>query len=111
MDFAIRIVNLYKYLTMEKKEFTLSKQLLRSGTSIGANLSEAEFSVSKKEFLSKVGISLKECNETLFWLELLHRTDYLLTNEYESINNDCTEIMKLLTSISKTTATSLNTNN
>ena len=75
--FAVRIVRLYKYLCDEKHEFVLSKQLLRSGTSIGANLSEALYGISRKDFLSKVYISLKECAETKYWLELLYSTEYL----------------------------------
>ena len=100
--FAIRIVNLYKYLCDEKKEFVLSKQLLRSGTSIGANISEAICSISKKEFLSKMYIAFKECSESKYWLELLYATDYLTQSEFDSINADCTEIQKLLSSITKT---------
>lgn len=101
--FAIRIVNLYKYLCDVKKELVLSKQLLRSGTSIGANISEATCSISKKEFLSKMYIAFKECSESKYWLELLFETDYLSKTEYDSISNDCTEIQKLLSSITKTT--------
>jgi len=102
-DFAIRIVKLYKYLCNNKREFVLSKQLLRSGTSIGANTSEALYGVSRKDFLAKVFISLKECAETKYWLELLYKSDYLSESEFLSINNDCTELIKLLTSIVKTT--------
>ena len=100
--FAVRIVNLYKYLCDEKKEYTLSKQLLRSGTSIGANLAEAECAISRKDFQSKVYISLKECAETLYWLELLFETDYLNEKEYFSVKNDCEEIRKMLSSTTKT---------
>ena len=102
-DFAIRIVKLYKYLCNDKREFVISKQLLRSGTSIGANISEALYGISRKDFLSKVYISLKECSETKYWLELLYKTEYLSENEFISINSDCAELMKLLTSIVKTT--------
>ena len=77
MDFAVRIVNLYKWLCTEQKEFVLSKQRLRCGTSIGANLSEAQSAISKADFASKVYISLKECKETQYWIRLLHRTNYL----------------------------------
>lgn len=101
--FAIRIVRLYKYLCDEKKEFVLSKQLLRSGTSIGANISEANCSISKKEFLSKMYIAFKECSESRYWLDLLHETDYLTQSEYDSIVNDCAQLQKLLSSITKTT--------
>ena len=80
--FAIRIIRLYKFLQTEKKEFVLSRQLLRSGTSIGANLAEADYAVSKSEFLSKVYIALKETAETLYWLELLYETDHLTEAQY-----------------------------
>lgn len=106
-QFAIRIVRLYQFLTSEKKEFVLSKQVLRSGTSIGANLSEAIYGISKKDFLSKVFISLKECAETLYWLELLYKTSYLSEEEFNSLNEDCTELVKLFTAIAKTTSTNL----
>ena len=101
--FAIRIYNLYKHLCDEKKEFTLAKQVLRSGTSIGANLSEAQYAVSKKEFLVKVKIALKECAETEYWLDLLKDTNLITKTEYDSIIPDCKELLKLLISISKTT--------
>ncbi len=101
-EFAIRIVNLYKYLCSEKHEFVMSKQLLRSGTSIGANLSEAMYGVSRNDFIAKVFISLKETAETEYWLELLNKTDYLSDIEYDSINKDCKELIKLLTKIAKT---------
>jgi four helix bundle protein len=102
-EFAIRIVNLHKYLCKEKHEFVMSKQLLRCGTSIGANLSEAIYGVSRSDFLAKVYISLKECAESKYWLELLHKTDYLSDSEFNSINEDCTELIKLLTKTVKTT--------
>lgn len=110
MEFAIRIVNLYKHLVTDRQEHVMSKQLLRCGTSIGANLSESEYAISKKDFLAKINISLKECNETQYWLQLLQHTGFLKDNEYESINNDCIELLKLLISISKTTASSLKLN-
>lgn len=102
--FAVRIINLYKYLCEDKSEFVLSKQILRSGTSIGANLTEAQFAISKKDFLSKTHIAYKECGETLYWLELLVKTAYLSESEFSSINSDCEELMKLLTKITKTTS-------
>ena len=108
---AIRIVRLYQYLCTEKKEFVLSKQLLRSGTSIGANLAEAIYGISDKDFLSKIYISLKECAETNYWLELLFKTDYLTEQQYQSINEDCTELIKLLTSSAKNMSTKLKSNN
>ena len=105
--FAIRIVRLYQYLCSDKKEFVLSKQLLRSGTSIGANLAESECAISKKDFLSKVYIALKECSETLYWLELLYETDYLSQAEYDSIRSDCEELRKMLSSTTKTLSESM----
>ena len=102
MEFAVCIVKLYKYLRNEKQETVLSKQLLRCGTSVGANLHEAQESVSQKEFGTKVYIALKEARETEYWLALLYQTDYLTADEYQSINTDCTELLKLLVSITKT---------
>lgn len=101
-DFAIRIVKLYQYLSESKKEFVISKQLLRSGTSIGANIREAEQAESKNDFIHKLSISLKEANETIYWLELLVATKYITTKQYESINIDALELKKLLTTIIKT---------
>ncbi len=100
--FAVRIVKLYKYLCEEKKEYILSKQLLRSGTSIGANIAESECAISDKDFLSKIYISLKECAETIYWLDLLFDTDYLTENEYQSIKSDCEELRKMMSSTTKT---------
>lgn len=100
--FAIRIINLYKYVCEEKKEFVLSKQLLRSGTSIGANVKEAIQGQSKKDFLSKMNISLKEASETEYWIELLIATNYLSDRDGNSILEDCVEIKKILHSIVKT---------
>ncbi len=100
--FAIRIVRLCQYLRTEKREFVISDQLLRSGTSIGANLTEASFAISKKEFLSKVYISLKECAETNYWLDLLHDTGYLSIAEYKSIHDQSVEILKMLHSTTRT---------
>lgn len=102
-DFAVRIVNLYKHLSQEKKEFVLSKQLLRSGTSVGANVEEAIGGVSKADFRAKLGIAYKEARETTYWLRLLHATDYLTDKEFESIFNDSDELCKLLFSIIKST--------
>ena len=106
-QFAIRIVHLYQFLCSEKKEFILSKQLLRCGTSIGANLAESECAISKKDFLSKVYIALKECSETLYWLELLYETDYLRQAEYNSMRSDCEELRKMLSSTTKTLSESV----
>jgi four helix bundle protein len=102
-DFAVRIVKLYQYLCCDKKEFVLSKQLLRSGTSIGAMIREAEHAESKQDFIHKFAIAQKEANEVVYWLELLKATDYLNEKEYENINNDAISILKLITSIIKTT--------
>ena len=108
VDFSIRIVKLYHYLTEDKKEFVISKQILRSGTSIGANLAEAQYGVSRKDFLSKTYISLKETAETMFWLDVLCKSEYLTEKEYQSIMSDCEELKKLFVSITKTTKQSLN---
>jgi four helix bundle protein len=102
LDFAIRIVNLYKYLTDSKKEFIMSKQLLRSGTAIGALVRESEHAESKADFIHKLSVALKEANETDYWLELLYRTEYLTEKQYQSINENIIELLKLLTSIIKT---------
>ncbi len=109
--FAIRIVRLYQYLCKEKHERILSKQLLRSGTSIGANIVEAQAAVSKKEFLAKMYISFKECHETEYWLELLHDTEYLTDEEFESISQDNTALKKMLSSITFTTTQNLQKDN
>ncbi|MDR1723732.1 MAG: four helix bundle protein [Tannerella sp.] len=106
--FAVRIVNLYKYLCESKKEFVLSKQILRSGTSIGANLAEAEYGISEKDFLSKVYISLKEAAETVYWLDLLFETGYIGEPEYQSIKTDAEELLKILKATTKTTTEKLN---
>ena len=100
--FAVRIVRLYQYLDNEKREQVLSKQLLRSGTSIGANVHEALQGQSKADFTAKMSIALKEAVETEYWLELLRETDYISAAEYESIRKDCGEVARLLTSIVKT---------
>ncbi|MCL2338782.1 MAG: four helix bundle protein [Proteobacteria bacterium] len=100
--FTTRIINMYKYLCKEKKEFVISKQVLRSGTSIGANVSEAGSAFTKKDFISKLGISLKENAETLHWLKSLKSTGFLSEKEFESIYNDCLEISRLLNASIKT---------
>ena len=107
MEFSVRIVRLYQYLQEKAKEYTLSKQLLRCGTSIGANLREAKYAQSKKDFISKASIALKETAETQYWLELLYRTDYLSSAEYTSISFDCDELAKLLTTTVKTAKSNL----
>ena len=101
-SFAIRIVRLYQYLTEEKKEFVLSKQLLRSGTSIWANIAESKYAISKCDFTAKQYISLKETSETLYWLELLYQTAYLTKDQYDSLFRDADELRKLLSSSTKT---------
>ena len=101
-DFAIRIVNLYKYLKDNKKEFVLSKQLLRSGTSVGANIEEALGGQSKKDFISKLSVAYKESRETLYWIKILNKSRYLNQNQSLSLINDCEEIIKIITRILKT---------
>ncbi len=100
--FAIRVIKLYKYLSSEQKEFVLSKQILRSGTAIGALIREAEHAQSKADFLNKMNIALKEANETEYWLMLLKDTDYIDKQSYDSIILDSRELIKLLASIVKT---------
>ena len=100
--FALRIINLYKYLTVESQEFIISKQLLRSGTSIGANIAEAIRGESKADFYHKLNIALKEAGETAYWLELLFMSEYIDEKAYESISNDCDELIRLLVAITKT---------
>ena len=106
--FAVRIVRLYKYLCDEKKEYVLSKQLLRSGTSIGANIAESECAISEKDFLSKIYIALKESAETIYWLDLLFETDYLSEIEYKSMKDDCEELRKMMSYTTKTMNSKLN---
>ena len=108
IQFSIRIVNLYKYLC-EKNEFVLSKQVLRSGTSIGANIAESTRAESESDFVHKLSIARKEGEETLYWLELLRKTDYISEEQYQSINNDCVELQKILTSIIKSVKKRLGT--
>lgn len=108
LSFAIRIVNLNKYLTKEKKEYVLSNQILRAGTSVGANVNEATCGISKKDFLSKMYIAYKEIIETIYWIELLHKTKYLTEREYKSILSEANEISKILSSITKTTRMGIN---
>ena len=100
---AIRTIRLYQYLRSKKKEFVLSKQLLRSGTSVCANVAEAQQAQSRADFLSKINIALKEAAETEYWLRLLRATDYLEEKEFRSIYSDCEQVKKLLVAIVKTT--------
>jgi four helix bundle protein len=99
--FAIRIVNAYKYLSIKKNEYVLSKQLLRSGTSIGANIAEANGGISKADFSAKISIAYKECLETKYWLNLLKDTNYISPKEFNSIYPDADELSKILFSILK----------
>ena len=101
--FAIRVVRLYQFLIEDKREFVMSKQLLRSGTAVGALIHEAEFGQSKADFRSKMSIALKEANETYYWLSLLRGTDYLNSKMFDSIANDCIELIKMLVATVKTT--------
>ena len=91
--FAIRVVRLYQFLVAEKKEFVLSKQLLRSGTSVGAMVREAEHAETKKDFIHKMAIAQKEINESIYWLELLKETSYISAEQFESLNSDAAEII------------------
>ena len=100
--FAVRIVNLHKFITQKNKEYVLSKQILRSGTSIGANVAEAQRGQSKADFAAKMNIALKEANETDYWLKLLYKTDYLTKEQYESLNRDMQELLGILTAICRT---------
>jgi four helix bundle protein len=106
--FAVRIVNLYKYLCEDKREFVLSKQLLRSGTSVGAMVYEAEHAESKADFIHKMSVAQKEISETIYWLELLREVEYISKQEFDSINSDAVEIIKMITSSIKTTKLTIN---
>lgn len=101
LDFAVRIVNLREYLTASKKEYTMSKQLLRCGTSIGANIAEAQRGQSRADFAAKMSIALKEASETEYWLRLLYRTHYLSQKQFDSLYSDVSELLKMLTAICK----------
>ena len=100
--FALRIIKLYKYLTNEKSEYIMSKQIMRSGTSIGANIRESVRGQSKADFYAKMNIALKEASETEYWLELLYESEYISKQLFDSIYADCQEIIRLLISITKT---------
>jgi four helix bundle protein len=106
--FAVRVVKLYQFLIEQKKEFVLSKQLLRCGTSVGAMVREAEHAETKNDFKHKMGIAQKEINESIYWLELLKETGYLTNEQFESINSDAVEIIKLITVIIKSTKANIN---
>ncbi len=102
LDFAIKCIELYKHLTFESKEYILSKQMVRSGTSIGANIKEAVRGQSNADFISKMSISLKEASETEYWLTLLEKTNYITPLQFQSMIADCKELIAILTSITKT---------
>lgn len=101
-DFAVRIVKLYKFLKKEHNEFILSQQIVRSGTSVGALIREAEHGESLKDFIHKLTIGLKEANESKYWLDLLYATEFITKKMYDSMNKDCEELLKLLTASVKT---------
>lgn len=101
--FAKRIVKLYQFLNHEKKDYIISKQILKSGTSVGANITEANGAISKLDFSSKISIAYKESLETKYWLKLLHETEYIEKKLFESLFNDCDELSKILYAILKTT--------
>lgn len=102
-DFALEVVRVYKYLRFQEKEFVLSKQLLRSGTAVGALIRESEHAQSRPDFIHKLSIALKESNETDYWVDLMYKSDYLDKKDYESLKNKNLELLKLLTSIIKNT--------
>lgn len=97
--FAVRVVRLYQYLADSKREYVLSKQMLRSGTSVGANVREADNAENKADFIHKMGVAQKEIDETMYWFELLRETDYLSATEFDSIHRDAGELLKLIRSI------------
>ena len=99
--FSVRIVNLHKYLSQQKNEYVISKQIYKSGTSIGANIAEAQRAQSTADFVSKMKIALKEANETQYWLQLLRETDYITEKEFSSIHGDLVEVLRILTAICK----------
>ena len=101
MNFSIRIIGLCRFLNEEKHEYRIADQMFRSGTSIGASIAEAQCAISKKDFIAKLYISLKESNETLYWLRLLQRTQYITNKQYESVYKDCEELKRMLVSITK----------
>jgi four helix bundle protein len=103
LSYSVRIVNLYKYLKKEKHEYIISDQLMRSGTSIGANISEAISAESTADFIHKLGVAQKEANETLYWLDLLMKCDYISEKEHKSMSEDCEALRKIIASIILTT--------
>ncbi len=109
--FAIRVVRLYQYLVTDKREYILSKQLMRSGTAVGALVREAQNAESTKDFIHKLAIAQKECDETIYWLELLLSTEYLKKSEFESINMEAIELLKMISSAIVTSRKKLQTPN
>jgi len=107
--FAVRVINLYKFLQTNKHEFTLSKQILKSGTSVGACIRESENAESRADFIHKLGLAQKEVNETIYWLELLETSKFISVDQFKSLNRDAVEIIKLLTTIIRSLKSS-NTN-
>ncbi len=103
MNFSIRIVGLCRFLNEEMHEYRIADQMFRSGTSIGANIAEAQCAITKNDFVAKTYISLKECNETLYWLRLLYRTQYITQRQFDSVYKDCEELKRILVTITKTT--------
>ena len=106
-EFALRIIEIYRYLQDSRREFIMSKQLLRSGTSIGANIAESVYAQSRPDFVTKLSIALKEANETKYWLSLLKRSEYLTQENVFSLECDCTVLIRMLTSSIKTTTKSI----
>ncbi|MDH6533916.1 four helix bundle protein [Parabacteroides sp. 52] len=106
--FALRVVSLYKYLCKEKGEYVLSKQLLRSGTAVGALQRESEFAESKIDFIHKLAIAQKECNESVYWLELLHQADFITEKAFVSLKDNAEELLRLITASIKTAKTHTN---
>ena len=101
MNFSIRITSLCRFLNEEKHEYRIADQMFRSGTSIGANVAESQCAISRNDFIAKLYIALKEANETLYWLRLLQRTQYINSRQYESVHQDCEELKRMLVSITK----------
>lgn len=107
LEFALKIVQLYKHLTNEKKEYVMSKQLLRSGTSVGANIRESQNAESKMDFVHKLAIAQKECDETIYWLDLLHRAEYISQIDFDTTVSNANELLKMLRSAILTTKQNL----
>ena len=110
-QFALKIIKLCKFLAEEKREYVLSKQILRSGTSIGANVREAQNAQSKADFIHKLSISQKECDETIYWLELLNQSEYISNEEFSFLNANANELLKMLRSAILTSKAKLQTIN